>query len=105
MEYDSLPDATYSGMGTHTCDCIVSSINEAENISYVVYPNPVNQGASISINAKSKIEVIEIITLLGQSVLTIYSNKIPTNKLIKGTYLMNIKFINGVQVEDKLIVK
>ena len=24
LEYDSLPDATYTGMGSHTCDCITS---------------------------------------------------------------------------------
>ena len=26
-EYDSLPDATYSGMGSHSCDCAVSSVS------------------------------------------------------------------------------
>ena len=43
LEWDSLPDATYSGLGSHNCDCFTStgSISSSSS-SYVVYPNPAN---------------------------------------------------------------
>ena len=59
LEYDSLPDATYSGMGTHSCDCAITAIYEKEETSYVMYPNPANIGAIVTINAKTKIKNIE----------------------------------------------
>ena len=46
LEYDSLPDATYSSLGVHICDCSTpSSVNHINDVSYVLYPNPVNEGA------------------------------------------------------------
>ena len=31
LEWDSLPDATYSGLGSHSCDCIISSTDNQNN--------------------------------------------------------------------------
>ncbi len=35
-EYDSLPDATYSGMGFHSCDCIIYGCIDSNAINYNV---------------------------------------------------------------------
>jgi len=106
LEYDSLPDATYSGMGSHTCDCISIGTNIDENvISYVMYPNPAVKGTSVTINSKSKIKIIEVINILGEKVLTQISNKIITTNLARGTYIINIRFTDGRIVDNKLIIK
>jgi hypothetical protein len=42
-QWDSLPENTYSGLGTHTCSCPIgtSSINDIDNsVAVKVFPNP-----------------------------------------------------------------
>ena len=58
LEWDSLPDATYSGLGSHSCDCIISSTDNQIPSSYVVYPNPANIGDNIEISTFDNIEKI-----------------------------------------------
>ena len=55
LEYDSLPDATYSGMGSHVCDCHTTTSIDENVISYVMYPNPANIAETITINTNAKI--------------------------------------------------
>ena len=105
LEYDSLPDATYIGMGTHSCNCIISTINEVNDASYVIYPNPVNIGNTATINANAKIENIDVVNILGEKVLTQISNKIITTNLARGTYIINIRFTDGRIVDNKLIIE
>jgi hypothetical protein len=105
LEYDSLPDATYTGMGSHTCDCHTTNSIDENTISYVMYPNPANIGETITINANAKIESIVVVNILGEKVLTQISNKIITTNLAKGTYIINIRFTDGRIVDNKLIIK
>jgi hypothetical protein len=105
LEYDSLPDGTYSGMGTHSCDCIVSTINEANDVSYVMYPNPANIGTIVTINAKTKIKNIELLNILGERVKFSNTNQINTSAFVKGTYIIIIKFSDGRLAENKLIIE
>jgi hypothetical protein len=92
LEYDSLPDATYTGMGSHTCDCHTTNSIDENAISYVMYPNPANIGNTVTINANAKIESIVVVNILGEKVLTQISNKIITTNLARGTYIINIRF-------------
>jgi hypothetical protein len=105
LEYDSLPDATYTGMGAHTCNCISTSSIDESGISYVMYPNPVNLGNTVTINSNAKIESINVVNILGEKVLTQISNKIITTNLARGTYIINIQFSDGRIVDNKLIVE
>ncbi len=105
LEYDSLPDATYSGMGMHTCDCITVNSVEEYTPSYVMYPNPVLIGNSVAINTTVEVNTLEVINMLGEKVLTLRSNHIPTASLAKGTYIVNIRFVNGLTAENKLIIE
>lgn len=105
LEYDSLPDATYSGMGTHNCDCIISTIHEKNDASYVMYPNPVNIGSTVVISSNAKIEKVELVNILGKVVFSSSNNRISTNILSKGTYIVTLQFKDGKIAENKLIVK
>ncbi len=105
LEYDSLPDATYSGMGSHTCDCHTTNSIDENAISYVMYPNPANIGNTVTINANAKIESIVVVNILGEKVLTQISNKIITTNLARGTYIINIRFTDGRIVDNKLIIE
>ena len=104
LEYDSLPDATYSYLGSHTCNCIgTSQIKENKEVSYVMYPNPVNKGKVVSIGTQIPIKNIVLTNILGGQV--IYNKTINTANLAKGTYIVNIEFANGIFAENKLIIQ
>jgi len=104
-EYDSLPDATYSGMGTHTCECTpILSIGNTV-VSYVMYPNPTNRGQTVSINSKENITFLEVYNILGEKIVTEKSSNISTKNLLRGNYLIKIYFENGTTVTNKLIVE
>jgi len=106
LEYDSLPDATYSGMGSHTCDCSnATALNENESISYVMYPNPVVKGGVVLINSNSKIQTIRVTNILGGKVMSLNTKSISTSDLSKGTYIISIEFADGSLKENKLVVK
>ena len=105
-EWDSLPAPNWSNLGSHICDCQgTSAVNETNEISYIMYPNPANEGASVIIKATEKIEKVEVINILGAKALTTNSNTIITSDLAKGTYIVNIQFSDGRQADNKLIIE
>ena len=105
-EWDSLPAPNWSNLGSHTCDCQgTSAVNETNEISHIMYPNPANSGASVIINATEKIEKIELINILGTKVLWTTNTTILTSDLAKGMYIVNIQFSDGRKVGNKLIIE
>ena len=106
LEWDSLVIGSWNNLGAHTCDCIGATVlNEANSVSYVVYPNPANIGETITVNTKEKIKNIEVINLLGEKVFTESSNKITTSNLSKGTYILMINFSDSRVLENKIIIE
>ena len=105
IEWDSLPDATYNQMGQHSCDCITSSTNINNDVSYWIYQNTNDQSNSIRINSKIKIKNVEIFDILGNRIGNYSSNTIPTINLSKGIYLYKIQFVDGRFSSNKLTIK
>ena len=102
-EYDSLPDQTYTEMGSHNCDCITTSINN-KDVTYVIYPNPTPKGGNVVINSKSAISYIEIYNMLGEKIISERTSIVSTEMLLKGTYLINVYFEDSKSVRNKLII-
>ena len=106
LEWDSLVIGSWNNLGTHNCDCIGASvINDANSVSYVVYPNPANIGETITVNTKEKIKNIEVVNLLGEKLFTESSNKITTSTLSKGTYILMINLSDSRVLENKIIIE
>ncbi|MEE2931108.1 MAG: lamin tail domain-containing protein [Bacteroidota bacterium] len=110
LEWDSLPDGTYTQMGNHNCDCPVNSTSiENYQETFSVFPNPVNQGGSIFIKTKSNIRSIQIINILGSVLDDIVIDKqeaiLSTYNLLKGIYLLNIEFENGDIINHRLVLE
>ena len=103
LDYDSLPDATYTSLGAHNCDCFnSSSVKETNSNSFVFYPNPVNQGQTVSVSSNVPVKTISLKNVLGQEIL--FKSIINTSELARGTYIVKIEFINGIVEENKLII-
>ena len=105
LEWDSLPENTWTNLGTHSCDCQGATvINEFRDVSYVMYPNPATSKSTVVIKANQAIKKIEVVNILGLTVLITKTNIISTKDLLKGTYFVNIKFNNGSQSDNKLVI-
>ena len=69
-----------------------------------MYPNPATSKSTVVIKANQAIKKIEVKNILGSTVLITNSNVISTKDLLKGTYFVNIRFNNGSQSDNKLVV-
>tara|TARA_B110000908_G_scaffold98926_1_gene116874 strand:+ start:106 stop:1047 length:942 start_codon:yes stop_codon:yes gene_type:complete len=105
-EWDSIPEDSWADLGSHICNCgNVSVVNNTKEVSYIVYPNPANFGEVINVNTTANIESIDVINLLGKRILTERDNKIKTNKLAKGIYIIMINLNDGKVLENKIIIE
>jgi hypothetical protein len=109
-EWDSLPKDTWTGLGTHTCNCFVGIKELTSTVSFVVYPNPSNVG-EITVSADENIEAIEIINMLGQVVINEEFSEFTKNKMIntvlltKGIYTVKLHFSNNSVSRTNLVVQ
>jgi hypothetical protein len=84
-----------------------TSIEEATDVAFSVYPNPATDYAMISSNAT--IKEVAIINTLGQTVATYTVNaenvQINTQDLVKGVYMVSITTTEGSAVKKLTVVK
>jgi len=92
---------------TARCDYIPTGIEEIENGSIKIYPNPIKQGDYIHLDfASEKANMIQIYSLLGRKIFeqeVSNTNTIPTGNFPKGLLLVNIIYENKV-VTTKLMI-
>lgn len=106
LQWDSLPDATYSELGYHNCDCISSSVKNINNISYRIYPNPIQKLDHLIIQSEDQITNINIYNLLGEKICqSNNTNRIFIKNIAKGTYIIDINFYNNISVKEKIIIE
>lgn len=111
LEWDSLPDATYSELGNHNCDCIGSSTEliDLSSSSFVVYPNPAKKGENIIINSRVDMSSVVVSDLLGKVSPLKVTNKrtmiIVTEDLSLGVYLLKVNLVDGNYLEQKFIIE
>jgi hypothetical protein len=109
LEYDSLPEDTWTNLGIHNCVCNnvgIADRNIGEKMS--VYPNPSN--GEFVINTTEKIAHIEVINALGQVVTVeeFTSSEQQTTKRVDltsmpgGIYMVQVQLENGVVLTSKI---
>lgn len=109
-EWDSLPKDTWTGLGSHTCDCFVGLGELTSTVSFVMYPNPLSEG-QLTISADENIEAIEIINMLGQVVISEELTELSKNMMVnsailtEGIYTVRLRFRNNSVAHTNLIVQ
>ena len=109
-QWDSLPKDTWSGLGTHTCDCALGLNNLGSAISFAVFPNPSLDGV-FTISSTEFISEIQISNLLGQVVFFEKSNEALKSKYItaanldKGMYQISIKYATDSQSQSTIVIR
>ena len=109
-EWDSLPKDTWSGLGSHTCACVVGLNNIGSAISFGVFPNPSVDG-SFTVTSSELISEIQISNLLGQVVFfeksteALKSKNISASNLDKGMYQISIKYANNSLSKSTIVIR
>jgi hypothetical protein len=93
---------TYASLVACNTACNTTEVNETD-VSYVMYPNPVNSGGAVVVNANTKVKSIVVINILGEQIR--FNNTINTTGFAKGTYIITIEFVDGRFAKNKLIVE
>lgn len=112
VEWDSIPEDTWTNLGSHdcTCDPDYSSIQEVQAYNIKVFPNPASNN-SFMVTANTLIEEVELINTTGQVVHS-QSEAVKTKniwinagRLPQGLYLVRIKLINQSFVSQSIILQ
>jgi hypothetical protein len=104
LEWDSLPANSFSGLGSHECDCALISIEENHN-SIQMYPNP-NTTGQLTINASTKIQSISIYNVLGEKVLSKnYNNSSITERILLSPKLKGLYFVEVLLENKEVLLK
>ena len=110
VEWDSLPKDTWSGLGSHTCACVVGLNKLGSAISFGVFPNPSVDG-SFTVTSSELISEIQISNLLGQVVFfeksteALKSKNISASNLDKGMYQISIKYANNSLSKSTIVIR
>lgn len=113
MEWDTLPENTFTELGSHTCVCATNNEEITESIQLDIFPNPLNkEETSLTINAGETIKKIELYNIVGQQLqVSSFDHQVkeityPINANINpGVYLIKIGFANNKAAVRKLIIK
>lgn len=108
LEWDSLPNNTFSELGTHSCVCGEVSVQERMNHIFSVFPNPVVAG-QFSITASHGLAGITLYAADGRVVMRKqitggqqYQNiELPESE--GGLYILEIEFADGTTSRRKIL--
>src|SRR6218665_6231 len=110
-QWDSLPENTWTGLGSHTCNCLTTGIAEASQseTSVVVYPNPADN-SHFTIIAGEEVEKIEVYNLMGQQMIAQNGNNdkyavVETGTLSKGIYIVKVTLGNNKTTVNKISIQ
>ena len=113
MEYDTLVVNSWDGLGSHTCQCGSTSVNENEQLEITtanIYPNPSNSGA-INIEVEHEVSLIEIYSPEGKLVESIVpavnARKIEFNSSDwnSGVYFVNLRYATGTTFSHRVVIR
>ena len=109
-EWDSLPQNTWSNLGTHVCSCISGVSDLVNSVSFAVYPNPSADGL-FSISSSESIEFIEVVNILGQVVISEKKSSntkfstIDSSNLTKGIYSVRLYLSDASVAQANIIIQ
>lgn len=109
-EWDSLPQNTWSNLGIHSCSCISELKVIANNISFLVYPNP-SKNAQFNISSSENFEFIQVINMLGEVVFKeeisdfTKSSKVDLSFLTNGIYALKLYFSDSSVSQSNIFIR
>lgn len=110
VQWDSLRVNTFTGLGSHTCDCQVVGVKEINKaFAATVYPNPAKNMVTMqSVNAISRIDIYSVTGQLVKTVKTgnnLSGEPLSVADLNKGVYFITLSDDKNNQTIKKLIIE
>lgn len=109
-EWDSLPENTFSELGTHVCDCQTLGVDDQVENDFTIYPNPATDKRVI-VSATGSLETIQVFNILGMEADRVLFQNKKTNyhalnleHLKTGIYIIKVSLTNGAVVSKKIMV-
>lgn len=110
-EWDSLPNNTWDGLGSHACACDPNAVEEVQiPVQFGLYPNPVNEG-SFNVNSNLAILSIDIYDQNGRLVQTLQLSPntgnftVLTEELEAGLYIVNAHLAGNRTFSQRVVVR
>lgn len=111
VEWDSLPENTFTELGWHTCDCADVSVAENQENKINVYPNP-NTTGILKVSANRNIELIQVFNIIGQEAKQIDLSdhfidrkRVDLNGLKNGLYVVKVTLDGGATISRKITLQ
>lgn len=110
VEWDTLPNMTFTNLRWHTSTCQPNSINTPKENDCFFYPNPSTSGFFM-VKGTEIIKTVEVISIVGKVVISKENPvargdmKITTDNLNSGVYMVNVLFKDNTTTTKKIIIK
>ena len=84
---------------TNAGDGNYEGVEEASEVSFSIYPNPVH--GQLNISASEPVRMVEVIDMTGRTVMTLgaNSNKVNTENLLNGIYVVRVTTESGIGMQ------
>jgi hypothetical protein len=107
QQWDSLPNNTFSQLGTHLCSCSPINVTEIQQHEFSMFPNPIADG-QFAIKASHEMSAYSIYTADGR---LIEQKKLMSGRFASitlpqseaGIYYIEIEYVDGSRKSEKLI--
>ncbi len=105
--YKGTPNDPTPSLGKHDCDCNLISVKENNSlVKLEIFPNPAQD--VVYLQAENDFEMVKVINLAGQTVMTMNVNAmnqatLQIGHLNAGVYMIESYFSNGVKVTNKFV--
>jgi hypothetical protein len=111
LEYDTLPNNTWSGLGNHSCVCSSTGIELIEETSSInVFPNPSTNG-TFTIESDQSVVQIEVFSPEGRLVKVetpsseVRMWNISTSDWNAGVYFVNVQYASGAIFAHRIVIR
>jgi hypothetical protein len=110
VEWDSLPEDTFTELGWHNCDCQTMSVGENEVNKFNLFPNPAAD-KRLMVSASQELKQIEVFNILGQEAARVTfddkntsTHKLELDDLSIGIYVVRVAMKNGAVLSRKVMI-
>lgn len=109
VEWDSLPNNTFTNLGWHDCECANVSVRDQEAAKMNVFPNP-SADKVLMISANKDIAAIQVYDIIGRQAEEvtmaqgIRTNRLDLSKLHDGIYVVRLMMNDGTVASRRVML-